>query len=115
MKIRLFALCALVLAVATLFAADVSGSWKVDGDVAGNPVQFECVLKQDGEKLSGTAVLQGRDTPMTGSVKEKTVVFEFDTDGGYHLVFTGTLADDGALKGSIEVAGASGTFTAKKQ
>ena len=110
-----FALCTLLLSVATLFAADVSGTWKVDGDVAGNPVKFDCVLKQDGEKLSGTAGIEGKDVPVTGSAKEKTVVFEFDTDGGYHLVFTGALADDGGMKGSIAVAGAEGTFTAKKK
>jgi len=33
----------------------------------------------------------------------------------YHLVFTGTLGEDGGMKGTIAVAGVEGTFTAKKQ
>jgi hypothetical protein len=112
------ALCVVALASVSVFAADVAGTWNVDGDVVGNPVKFTTVWKQDGEKLSGTATLEGKDTPVTGTVKEKTVTFEFDNDHEgttYHLVFTGTLGDDGGLKGSIAVAGVEGTFTATKQ
>ena len=116
MKNPMLALCVVaLLSVATLFAADVSGNWKVDGDVVGNPVKFDCVLKQEGEKLSGTAVIEGKDVPVSGSVKERDVTFEFDTSSGYHLVFTGALGEDGGLKGSIAVSGAEGTFTATKQ
>ena len=46
------------------------------------------------------------------------VTFEFDTvhEGTtYHMVFTGTVGDDGVLKGTIAVAGVEGTFTATKQ
>ena len=120
MKTLLTTLCAVALTAATAFATtDVSGTWKVDGDVVGNPVKFTEVLKQDGEKLSGTATLEGgKDVAVTGSVKEKTVSFEFDSESQgstYHLVFTGTVGDDGGLKGTIAVAGVEGTFTAKKQ
>ena len=55
---------------------------------------------------------------MKGTVKEKEVTFEFDNEhqgSTYHLVFTGTLGDDGGLKGTIAVAGVEGTFTATKQ
>jgi len=111
--------CSLVvLAAVTLFAADVAGTWNVDGDVVGNPVKFTTVWTQDGEALSGTATLEGKDVPVKGTVKEKAVTFEFDTESNgstYHLVFTGTLGDDGGLTGSIAVAGVEGTFTAKKQ
>ena len=118
MKHVALALSAVALAAVTVLAIDVSGTWDVDGDVVGNPVKFACTLKQDGEKLSGTARLEGKDVPVTGSVKENTVTFEYDADSQgttYHLVFTGTLGDDGGMKGTIAVAGAEGTFTAKKQ
>jgi opacity protein-like surface antigen len=118
MKTVLLALCAAALAAVTVFAADVSGGWNVDGDVVGNPVKFAVTFKQDGEALTGTATLEGKDTPVTGSAKEKAVTFEFDTENqgtAYHLVFTGTLGDDGGMKGSIAVAGVEGTFTATKQ
>ena len=118
MKKAALALCAIALSAATVLAADVSGTWNVDGDVMGNPVKFPCVLKQDGDTLSGTATLEKKDVAVTGTVKEKAVTFEFDSEhegSTYHLVFTGTLGEDGALKGTIAVAGVEGTFTAAKQ
>jgi hypothetical protein len=113
----LLALCAVAMTVVSALAADVAGTWKVDGDVYGNPVKFVAALTQDGEKLSGTATFEGnKETPLTGSVKEKTVTFEFDSaDKQYHLVFTGTIGDDGGMKGTIAVAGVEGVFTAVKQ
>ena len=118
MKTIALALCAAALVVATVLAADVSGTWNVDGDVVGNPIKFPCTLKQDGETLTGTATVEGKDVPVKGSVKENTVTFEYDTDHEgttYHLIYTGTFGDDGGMKGTIAVAGVEGTFTAKKQ
>jgi hypothetical protein len=118
MKKIALVLVAVALAALPVFADSVAGTWNVDGDVAGNPVKFTTVWKQDGETLSGTATLEGRETPVTGTAKDKAVTFEFDTvhEGTtYHLVFTGTVGDDGVLKGAIAVAGVEGTFTATKQ
>ena len=107
------------LAVAVASAAEISGTWNIDGDVVGNPVKFACALKQAGEKLSGTATMQGKEIAMTGSVKEKVVTFQFDVDhegSTYTNVFTGKLGDTGSLiEGTIAVGGVEGTFTAKKQ
>src|SRR5574341_1404017 len=108
MKRIALVLCAVALAAITVLAADVSGTWNVDGDVVGNPVKFPCLMTQEGETLSGTATLEGKDVPVKGTVKEQTVTFEFETESNgstYHLVFTGTLGDDGDLKGTIAVAG----------
>lgn len=117
MKRLLLTVCAVVLALVPTLAADISGTWKVEGDVYGNAVKLTTALKQDGEKLAGTATLEsGKDVPVTGSVKDTTVSFEFDTaDNQYHLVFTGTLDAEGSIKGSIAVAGVEGVFTAIKQ
>ena len=118
MKRVALVLGAVALAAVSVLGADVSGTWNVDGDVMGNPVKFPCVLKQDGDTLSGTATVEDKDVAVTGTAKEKDVTFEFDSahEGTtYHLVFTGTLGDDGGLKGTIAVAGAEGTFTATKQ
>ncbi len=118
MKRLALALAAVALTAVTASAADVAGTWNIDGDVVGNPVKFTTVWTQDGEALSGTAVLEGKDVPITGTVKDKAVTFEYDTDHEgttYHLVFTGTLEEDGTIKGSIAVAGVDGTFTATKQ
>ena len=110
---HLVALTLCLFAAVTAFAADVSGTWKVTGDVAGNPVNFSCVLTQENDKLSGTVALPASEAVLTGSVKETAVTFEFDADG-YHLVFNGTLGEAGDMKGTIEVAGAQGTFTATR-
>jgi hypothetical protein len=119
MKTALLTLCTVALVAGAALAADVSGTWKVDGDVYANPVKFSCALKQEGAALSGKATFEdGKEIAVTGSVKEKTVSFEFDTEHegvAYHLVFTGTLGEDGGLKGTIAVAGVEGTFSATKQ
>ena len=109
---------AVVLAGVTLTAADVSGTWDVDGDVVGNPVKFSCTLKQDGEALSGTATIDGKDVPVKGTAKDRVVTFQFDVEyqgTTYTDVFTGKLGDDDAIAGTIAVAGVEGRFTAKKQ
>jgi hypothetical protein len=121
---RLAATLALILsvvvtvAVAAVAAADISGTWNVDGDVVGNPVKFACALKQAGEKLSGTATIQGKEVPMTGSVKDRVVTFTFDVDHEgttYNNVYTGKIGENGVIEGTIAVGGVEGTFTAKKQ
>jgi len=109
---------AVVLASVVASAADISGTWNVDGDVSGYPVKFTCTLKQADEALTGTATIEGKEIPVTGSAKERAVTFTFDVDhqgSTYTNVFKGTLGDSGVIEGTIEVGGTSGTFTAKKQ
>jgi hypothetical protein len=111
-------LCGVALAWTTVLAADVSGTWSVDGDVYGNPVKFTCTLTQEAEALTGTAALESGDVPVTGIVAENTVTFEYDAEHQgttYHLVFTGIIGEDGVMTGTIAVAGVEGQFTAKKQ
>ena len=106
----------LLAAAVTASAADVSGTWNVDGSVAGHPVQFTCTLRQDGGNLTGTARIHDADRPVTGTVQDKTVTFKFDTESGGSTVLTGTLSSDKDMSGTIAVAiGAGGEFTAKKQ
>ncbi len=35
-------------------AADISGSWSIEGDVVGNPVAMKCAFTQEGAKFTGT-------------------------------------------------------------
>lgn len=116
MRNLVIALCVAAFS-ATLLAANVAGAWKIDGDVYGNAVKLTCDLKQDGDKLAGKGTFaDGKEVIVTGGVKEDVVTFEFDTpDQAYHLVFTGKLEGETALKGTIAVAGVEGTFTAAKQ
>jgi hypothetical protein len=99
-------------------AADFSGAWSIDGDVANHPVKFVCTLKQAGETISGATTLEGKEVTISGSVKDHTVTITFDVEhqgATYTNVFTGTLRGEGVIEGTIEVAGQLGSFTAKKQ
>jgi hypothetical protein len=117
--VKSLVLC-LALAVSAL-AADavtIAGAWNVDGSVYGNAVKFDCTLAQEGDKLTGTAKIQEKDVPITGTVKDKEVTFQFEilyNNSPLTLVFTGTLASETDMKGTIAVAGVTGEFTAKRQ
>jgi len=109
-------LACLILTAASLLGADVSGTWnaKVETDAgSGTPV---FVLKQSGEKLSGTYSGALGEAQISGSVKGEDVVIEFEVEGA-KILYTGKL--DGAgktMQGKVDLAGmASGTFTAARK
>jgi hypothetical protein len=118
---RVIALTLAGFLTATVLTADVTGTWKVAGDVAGNPVIPTLTLTQDGASLSGTAEMPGvsSSAPVTGTVKDRAVTFAFDVEHEgtvYTLTFDGVINEDGVLKGGIDVQGmASGQFTATRQ
>jgi hypothetical protein len=110
----------LVIAAAAVAAsaADLSGTWNVDGSVYGNEVKYTLTLKQEGETLSGTARLQDKDLPVTGTIKDKAVTWKFEVvyqGAPLENVFTGTLTTDTEIEGTIAVAGVGGAFTAKRK
>jgi hypothetical protein len=104
------------LAAASLtLAADISGKWSIDGDVQGNPVNLNCAsLQQDPDgKIQGKCVINGGDTvDISGEVKEDKIRLTFET-GGYKLEYSGAVSGE-SMKGDIQVAGATGTFTGKR-
>jgi hypothetical protein len=101
-----------------------TGTWKIDGDVQGTPVQLLCVLTEAEHRLTGTCT--GADenkTPraLAGTATEKGLGWRFDAEyQGQPITvsISATLAADGArMNGTIAVApmGAEGTFAAIKQ
>ncbi len=67
-------LIALFAIGAPAWAADLTGTWQFTGDVSGNPVEIECVLKQSGSKLSGTCKSPtASNIPIAGEVNEQKV------------------------------------------
>jgi hypothetical protein len=103
-------------------AASVAGTWKVTGDVVGNPVELVCTFAQDGKKLTGSCREDGSDkaNALTGEVDDKKVSWKFDTTfngQGITLTLAGTLESPAKLKGGIDVQpyGVSGDFTAAKE
>jgi|SoiMethySBSTD1v2_1073268.scaffolds.fasta_scaffold1099754_2 hypothetical protein len=103
-----------MLVLSTLFAAadaDLSGKWTISGDIVGNAVTLNCIFQQNAEaKLTGKCTVNDMEpTDIAGDVKDAEFKFSFTT-AGYTLTYTGTLQSD-AVKGSIAVAGVTGTFS----
>lgn len=104
---------------AALFAADLTGTWlfEVNTDAGSGTPTF--VLKQEGEKLTGTYSGQLGDAPVTGTIKGNEVRIEFKVSGAGEespVLYTGTVEGDNKIKGTVDLAGmAKGTFTGTKK
>jgi hypothetical protein len=104
----------LLLIASRVVAADLTGNWSIDGDVQGNAVNLACVVQESADaKISGKCQVNGIETEIQGTAKDATFRFWF-TVQGYELTYNGTLEGD-SIKGSIEVAGATGSFNGKRK
>jgi len=100
-----------------------TGTWKIDGNVMGNPVTMTCVLTEADHKLAGTCSSGDGSTPrtLTGTATPKGVNWRFDDEyQSQPITFSmnATLSADGAkMNGTLSIApmGVDGTFTAIKQ
>jgi hypothetical protein len=110
---------ALLTVLQVVPAADsIPGVWQIKGDVMGNPLNEVCTIEQNGTALSGSCIAAGGEPyELTGEVKEGAITFQHG--GEYQgealtIVYTGTLAAPGELRGRVEVLpfGVSGDFTA---
>jgi beta-glucosidase len=102
-----------------LTAADMSGRWKISGDVAGNPIQADCQFTQAGSKFAGPckAASATAEWKVEGLVNDGKVIFHYDVDyqgSTYTLNYSGRFESDTTIKGDIDVGGAGGEFTATK-
>ena len=109
----------IVLLALPLAAADVSGKWKAEVDVAGNAATPGFTFKQDGGTLTGTYKGMLGEAPITGTVEGKKIrwVVKANYDSNpVTIIYTGTIESDTLIKGTVDFAGqAEGTFTAKKE
>jgi len=101
-----------------------TGTWKIDGNVMGNPVTMTCVLTEADHKLAGSCSGAGEGrTPraLTGTATPKGVNWRFDDQfQGQPISFSmnATLAASGTrMTGTMTIApmGVGGTFTAVRQ
>lgn len=96
----------------------IPGKWQITGDVGGTPVKTICTIIRTGTTLTGNCTNpEGAPYVLTGEVKEKTIVFQYDVDYQgqmLNIVYTGTLSSSTEMSGSIEVKpmSVSGTFSA---
>jgi len=109
------------LAMTAVLAADdlATGTWKIEGDIQGNPVRDLCTLTQADGKITGSCKGDIGTFDVKGEVTGNKVVFRHG--GEYQgdkltLTYSGTIDDMGVLKGTVDVQpmDVSGDFTAKK-
>jgi hypothetical protein len=117
---RFLLVCLLAgLACFPLLAHDVSGSWEFTVETAAGSGSPSFVLKQDGDKLTGTYNGLLGKADVAGTVKGDRIEFKFDFDysgqkGVAH--YTGTIASDTKMSGKVEIGDlGEGTWTAAKQ
>jgi hypothetical protein len=98
-------------------AADVSGTWDVVVETpqgSGTPV---FVLKQDGEKLTGTYKGQLGEAPVTGTISGNAITLKFtvNADEQVKVEYRGTV-DGNAMKGTARFGTyGDGTFSGTKR
>jgi hypothetical protein len=110
-------LATVIFLAASLFAIDLSGTWNAKVELgSGQSGSPTFVLKQDGEKLTGTYSGALGDAPVKGTVKGNDVTLDFDASGA-HIHYSGKVDNDGKkMEGTVDYGGqASGTFTATRK
>jgi len=105
-----------LLAVGVLAATDISGTWDATVQTSAGNGTPTFVLKQDGDKLTGTYSGTLGNAAVTGTVKGSDVTLEFDVSGT-KVKYSGKIDSAGTkMEGSCDYGGqASGTFTATKK
>lgn len=113
-KIVLFAVL-LAWPLLSQAASDMTGTWRVKVDLGGQGGSPTFLLKQDGEKLTGTYSGALGDADVKGTVKGNAATLEFEVQG-ISIRYEGKLSADGTrLEGTCDYGGqASGTFTGTK-
>lgn len=115
---KALALIALLLffSIAAL-AADLTGTWNAKVELStGQSGTPTFVLKQHGEKLTGTYSGALGDAPINGTVKGSDVTINFEVSGA-QIHYAGKVDKEGKkMEGTVDYGGqASGTFTATKK
>ena len=104
----------LVFGVNSAFAADMTGTWKLEVTSAGGSGSPVFELKQTGNKLEGTYRGQWGEAPCTGEVKGKDFQINYNL-GGTEVVYKGKV-EGNKVKGTVDFGGqGSGDFTGAKQ
>lgn len=98
---------------------DVTGTWKVTVESqagTGNPT---VVLKQEGEKLSGTYKGQLGEAPLQGTLKGNDITFSFKVNvqgQDLQVDYIGTVEGGKTMKGKVKLGDfGEGTFSGTKE
>ena len=108
-----------VLSAVAVNAADASGVWSLRLTTTGDESapRASVTLKQDGDKLSGSCVINSTDEKfsVTGQVTGDTVTWQCASAGPVAVSFKGTINASGReMSGSWTTGRAGGTFKGSK-
>ena len=110
----------LVVLLAASFAAaqaGVTGKWKLNFQTDQGAVDADLILKQDGEKVTGSLNSPQGEAPLEGTFKGGKLVLSMSVDAGGQaltITFDGALEKD-TLKGNVDFGGfGSATWTATR-
>ena len=97
------------LSMATLAAADITGTWKATAETPNGTIERTFLFKQDGEKLTGETVSQrtGKSEVRDGKVEGDKVSFSITMNfqgNDVKVNYTGTVTG-GEIKFRAEAAG----------
>lgn len=96
-------------------SVSVTGSWNLKVDLGGQGGSLMLVLRQDGNKLTGTYSTAQGNAALTGTINGNNIVFDFNIqDNKIH--YEGTVNSSGdQMQGTCDYGGqASGTFKGTK-
>lgn len=96
-KITILSFVVLALAVASLYAVDVSGEWEMTSEGRQGPQTQTFKIVQDGEKI--TVTMEGRMGEMTGEgiIKDNAIEWTITREtqrGEFKTVYKGTVEGD---------------------
>jgi hypothetical protein len=109
--VAIFLLIASGLALAADEPAKVAGTWKVAVSGAAGSAEQTIVLKQDGNKITGTFKGPRQSGPLEGTVDGKNISFHVSTR--VPLDYKGTVDGD-SMKGTMTGNGKTGDWTATR-
>lgn len=112
-------LSALLLSMTAALAADVTGTWNLAVELSvgsGNPT---IVLRQQGEKLTGTYSGTLGEAPVSGKIEGDKIEFWFEAEAAgqkFRAVYKGVVKGGNAMQGTVDYGEiGDGSFTAKKK
>jgi hypothetical protein len=95
----------------------VAGTWKLNFQTDQGAVDADLILKQDGEKVTGSLNSPQGEAPLEGTFKGGKLVLSMSVDAGGQaltITFDGALEKD-TLKGNVDFGGfGSATWTATR-
>lgn len=106
MKKLLLMLALSFFAITAAAAQSVTGDWDASMNTPGGTRNFRLILKQDGEKLTGTVKREAVDVPLDGTVTGNTVKFSYSiayNGNPITLTMTAVVAGD-EMKGEVDIA-----------